>query len=597
MVSMDSLSPAPAGALPAGYWFAGFRLKADGTLLRGETPVDLSPQELAALRLLLARAGEIVTPLELRHTIWGEAHVSSDSVSRCIASLRERLQPLDCIQSVYKRGHRIGVAVQMDGWRQAGSLPQLAIMPFAVGYSVPEYLGFAVTEQIMDMLSDDRPAIASIVARNSIFDLAKRELSASEIGKILQADLVLTGTLYAMPGHDRLRVEMIRVEDAEQLWVEEFLARHGRIAELSSELVSRLTCRLQGDNPAISAMVAPPVEHKAFPRQSEAYELFLRAHYDWQTLERHRMQDGMGRLMQAIELDPSLLAARIDLARLCVFQTIFGFMSPMSAASTVHVAAEPIPNLCGQATALLPTLGWVSFSVDHNLPEALQTFARAAHLPYNVWLAFLRSMFSLSRHRFAEAIDQLRDAIHIDPYLPWLQAQLSWALHLAGEAEASAAQIRKAIDMFPGHDGVSLYAATILAYNGETEHAVKLAETVAARSPEFDFATSVHAYALACAGRAEEARALLERLQWFGRERFVLNAFNSAAYVALGEYDAALAELRTSLENRCPWFFQMLADPRLKPLAGRKEFEEMRSILAAMEAAAEESAIPEDRLP
>ena len=89
----------------------------------------------------------------------------------------------------------------------------------------------------------------------------------------------------------------------------------------------------------------------------------------------------------------------------------------------------------------------------------------------------------------------------------------------------------------------------------------------------------VHAYALACAGRKDEARAILERLQWLSRERFLLNSFNPAVHVALGDLDAAIEELRTANETRCPWFFQMLADPRLKPLHGHPEFEQMRAIL------------------
>ena len=50
----------------------------------------------------------------------------------------------------------------------------------------------------------------------------------------------------------------------------------------------------------------------------------------------------------------------------------------------------------------------------------------------------------------------------------------------------------------------------------------------------------------------------------------------------------ALEVLRTANETRCPWFFQMLADPRLKPLKGRPEFAMLESSLAAMETAARE---------
>jgi hypothetical protein len=66
-----------------------------------------------------------------------------------------------------------------------------------------------------------------------------------------------------------------------------------------------------------------------------------------------------------------------------------------------------------------------------------------------------------------------------------------------------------------------------------------------------------------------------------------MNTFASAAYVALGEPEAAIAELRAADERRCPWFFQMLADPRLKPLKDRPEFQSMLGILAGMEADAE----------
>lgn len=591
---MGSFLAAAAGSAPRAYWFAGFRLEADGTLLRGGTPVHLPPQELAVLRLLLARAGEIVTPLELKRTVWGEMHVASDSVSSCVASLRARLQPEDCIQSVYKRGYRISAVVQAAGRRPAGALPRVAILPFAAGHGVPEYLGMAISGEVTDLLKSARYASASLAAQDSVFTLARRGLAAQEIGSALQADFVLTGQLLATPGHDRLRAEMIRAEDGAQLWIEDLLVESGRIGALSSEMVNRLTSRLHSGGLSIAGAAEPAVEVESSPHHNEAHELFLRAHYEWQTLERHRMQDAMGRLIRAIELDPSLMAARVDLAHLSVAQAGHGFMSPVVEAGMVRRAAERIPPAAGydsgKAEALLPALGWVDFHFDHNLPAALKAFSRSAHLPHDAWTTRVRVQFALSRRRFGEAIDLLGAAIALDPWSPWLHALLAWALHLAGDSAASVAQVRKAWAQFPENDGPNFYGAVILAYNGHAGQSLELANELTARSRYFDLATAVHAYALACAGSGDDARELLDRLQWLGRERFVMNTFNAAVYVALGEPDAALAELRASLENRCPWFFQTLADPRLKPLWGRPEFEEMRGVLAAMEAEAEKSA-------
>ena len=588
---MGSSLAAVANSAPLAYRFAGFRLQPDGTLLRGETPLYLPPRELALLRLLLARAGDIVTPLELKRALWDEKHVSSDTLYRCFASLRARLQPADCIQSVYKRGYRLAAVVEPAGSRSPAALPRLAILPFAAGFGVPEYLAIAVTEEAMERLKSARFPIASILARDSVFSLARRGLAAHEIGRTLRADFVLAGKLLATPGHDRLRAEMTRAVDGEQLWVEDLLVERGRIGALASELVNRLTFRLHSGGISIAAAAEPPAEIESSPQRREANELFQRAHHEWQTFERHRMQDAMGRLLRAIELDPSLMAARVDLANLSVTQAIYGSMSPLIEAGMVRRAAERIPDLAGNAEALLPSLGWVDFHVDHNLPAALKAFAQTAHLPHDPWITRARTMLALSRCRYGDVLDQLGAALALDPYSPWMQARMAWVLHLAGESAASVVQIRKAIDLFPEHDGAHLYGAIILAYNGEAAQAAELAKAYGARAPYFDLATAVHAYALACAGRGDEARALLDRLQWLGRERFVMSTFNAAVYVELGEHDAALAALRSSCENRCPWFFQTLADPRLKPLHGRPEFESMRGILAAMEAGAEKGAM------
>ena len=195
-------------------------------------------------------------------------------------------------------------------------------------------------------------------------------------------------------------------------------------------------------------------------------------------------------------------------------------------------------------------------------------------------------MLTLSRHRFPEAIAALRAAISEDPFSPWLVTRLAWALHLDGQAAASVEQINQCLALFHEHEGVALYGSMILAFNGEAARGVHLAHDLAKREPYFDLATAVHAYTLACANRKNEAHAILERLQWLSRERFVISSFTPVVHVALGDLESALADLRAAEQARCPWFFQMLADPRLNPLHGLPEFERMRDLLTRMEAAA-----------
>jgi adenylate cyclase len=564
--------------------------------------VHLPPKELAALRLLLAHAGQVVSPTQLKHELWGGVHVTADSVSKCLSNLRARLEPDACIQTVYKRGYRFSAEIRRHSAATAGALPRLAIMPFATSYSVPEYLGPAIAEETITRLSCARPPAVAVLARDSVFNLTQRGLTAQKIGQELKADLVLTGSIKAFSSHYRLRAEMVRVEDGTQIWVEDMLAPQSLNSGLELELMRRLAYRLSlGDpdgkpwpleqqNGSLEIFAAAGAEDEDDPsaRQAEAYDCFLRGHHEWQTLHRHQMQDGLQHLLRAIDLDPSLIAAKVDLANLCVTQAFCGFMAPSASADLVRRVAESIPELSRRAVAMLPALGWINFHFDRNLSAALLAFSLGTPPPHDFWTTRMRTMFALSRHRFAEAIELLRADIHADPFSPWPHARLAWALHLNGQGDESVEQIRKALALFPHHEGTGLYGAAILAFNGETARTVELARALAKRLPDYDLASAAHAYTLACAGRRDEAHSLLERLQWLGRERYVLRSFTPAAYLALGDQAAALAELQAAEEARCPWFFQMLADPRLKALHGAPKFEQMRAILSGMEAEAEQ---------
>ena len=569
------------------FLFGKLRLDAQGVLTRGDEVIHLPPKELAALRLLLVHAGQIVTVQQLKQALWGEVHVTDDSVPKCVSSLRELLSPDDCIQTVYKRGYRLSVEVQKPTQEPLEAPPRLVIMPFAVDANVPVYLGPAIAEETISLLTADRFAPAHVLARDSAFSLAARGLTAHQVGEALQADLVLTGTLRMLPAHFRLRAEMIRVSDGTQIWVEDMLVPQARSAELESELANRLFIRLSSAEWFFSREAlagSPPTDS---PARREAWELFLRGHHEWQNVQRYRMQEGIQHLTRAVELDPSLYAAHIDLANASVSQGFAGFVSPMQAAQQVRNAADAVPSSFEGAEALLPALGWIRFHVDHDLQGALRAFSTSAHLRHETSVTRIRSMFALSRHQFLDAIELITEALRIDPYSPWLNGRLAWAYHLSGEREKSLAQAEHALELFPDHESSNVYGSMILAFNGKAERAVGVAENLVRKSPYLDIGSSMCAYALARSGREQEARSMLERLQWLSRERFVLTSFTAAVCVALGDLDDAVAELQAAAEARCPWLFQILADPRLESVRERPEVVRIEKVLERMEAAAE----------
>jgi len=101
--------------------------------------------------------------------------------------------------------------------------------------------------------------------------------------------------------------------------------------------------------------------------------------------------------------------------------------------------------------------------------------------------------------------------------------------------------------------------------------------------PYIDAAHAALAYACARQGNSQEARAILDRQVLLSRERFVMRSIHAPVLVALGDLDAAVEELNFAEKMRCPWFFELLHDPRLLPLHGKPEFQRLKAIAAKME--------------
>src|SRR5947209_14005282 len=195
----------------------------------------------------------------------------------------------------------------------------------------------------------------------------------------------------------------------------------------------------------------------------------------------------------------------------------------------------------------------------------------------------MRVMLALSRHRFQEALDVLSDALRTDPLAPWLHARVAWALHLAGRACDAKEQVEYCVVNFTRQESTNFYGSQILAFTGEPERAIGLSHELVERSSYFDLSSAVEAYAQVKAGNRVAARAILDRLQWQSRDRFVLRSFLPVVHLALGNIEGAIEDLRASEAAGCPWFSQLLADPRIKDLAGHPEYERMLADHRALE--------------
>jgi len=99
------------------YRFGPFRLDpAQGLLWAGEEEVTLSPKAFATLRVLVERAGSVLTKTELMERVWPETHVDENNLAQHISLVRKTLADFDpkteYVQTLARRGYRFAVPVE-----------------------------------------------------------------------------------------------------------------------------------------------------------------------------------------------------------------------------------------------------------------------------------------------------------------------------------------------------------------------------------------------------------------------------------------------------------------------------------------------------
>jgi TolB-like protein/tetratricopeptide (TPR) repeat protein len=559
--------------------------------------------------MLLANAGKVVPTEQLRETVWTNVHVTADSLPRCISSLRARLDSNDCIETHYKRGYRFQLPVErstVDRWierriSQRTSLPRLAILPFTCCEDVPASYGPGLAEEVMIRLGRTRSPQVEVMARDSVFAQLASGLGAQAIGVALQAEFVLTGSIVQLPQHYRLRLEMMRVADHIQLWMEDFAVSRTHFAQSASQIAGRVSARI-GHTFDTAPRLPDPVEadtssqihvqHSSPEWRSKAFATYLDARFQWDKADRNAMEQATAGFQKALDLDPSLLTARLHQVHNYLLQAGIGYMRGDTAAELARTQAETIVSQFTSGQSVHPALGWIHFYHHRDIFAAIDAFAQKQPPGYNPWTLFYRSRFSLGRHQFSESIDLVRFGLRFDPSAPMPHSRLAWTFFLAGDRKAALEQATQTLHRFPGHPVSVTLCPQILAAldNPESEtvtRAVAAAQRLTQAMPVYDQGFTTLAYILARQGKTAEARAILDRQSNLGLGRFVLRTFRAPVLAELGDCDEAIEELQLAEQQHCPWFFEILADPRLAPLHNRPDFQKLLAMIPRLETESE----------
>ena len=530
----------------------GFTVDFGGRLLlRDGRPVSLTPKAFDTLAALLERPGEVLGKEELLARVWPGAFVEEAILTQNIYTLRKALQEAGgsrtYIETIPRRGYRFAVPVVERGGapfpQQEARVSSLAVLPFEplAGNADDAYLGLGLADSLIGRLANLRRI--TVRPTSAVRRYLGVEREPAEVGRLLQVDAVLDGTIRRSGDLLRISVQLVSVRDDASWWATHFDARTTDLFALEDKISQKLADELQL---RLSHQERDRLTRSA-TRNPEAYDAYLRGRYFWNRRTFEGLSKGIESFHRAIELDPGLAAAYAGLADCRVLLPFYGAVPPRDAFPQAITAAERALELDDSLAEAHTSLAYARFIYERSWEEAERAFQRALELApgyatAHQWYAFLHS--ALGRHEVA--ILQARKALELDPLSLVINSDLGMVLCFARDA-AALEQFRRTLELDPSFAYARFGLGLSLQQQGRLDDAVGELGLAAAMAPDSPVMQAALGQAMAWAGRTEEARQILARLEERSTHEPVEASLVAFLWTALGERDRAI----DCLEEAC----------------------------------------------
>jgi tetratricopeptide (TPR) repeat protein len=412
-----------------------------------------------------------------------------------------------------------------------------------------------------------------VISRTSVMRLRSLQATVKEIGRQLNVETVLEGSVCISNGRIRVRVQLVDVATDRSIWAETYDREIVGVLDVQDQIARDVAQRLHKQLASPDASVS--ARHRMHPAAHEAY---LKGRYFWNQRTQAALAKSIGYFHHACELDPACAPALAGLANVYVVMGILGIHVPAQVFPRARAAAEKAlaedPNLSDAHESLAAVRShydwqWSAAEREFELALQLNPNSSVGHQWYAGLLA--------ATGRYEEAIGQAVRARDLDPLSPLLNAFAGLILMKARRYDEALAHCRDALELDPNHAFSRWVFARVLDARGDLDEALQESQAASALARE-ELPYSAHvAYAHARVGHRSRAFDLLRELQELAAARYVCAYDIALIHMALGETDAAFDCLEDAFRERAvrlcelgdPAFDLLRRQPRLQNLARR----------------------------
>jgi len=447
----------------------------------------------------------------------------------------------------------------------------VAVLPFVnlTADKESEYFGDGLADEVINALT--RVPGLRVTARTSSFAFRSKEQDVREIGARLGVAALLEGSVRRQHNRVRVAAQLVSTADGFHLWSETYDRDLSDIFAIQDELARSIALALK-----VRLAPAPLVERMT--EDLEAYNLWLKGRCLGVRYTPEAIAGARQCFEAAIARDPQFPLPYIALAQL-LFEAAQYILVPAVEARRAKQAvlkALALNDRLGEAHALLGTLEGI---LEYDWTAAERAFERALELSpgSSIVLAQHAWYFLVPKLRIAEAVEEFRHAVTLDPLSPFLHSFLCLALTAAREFDGAAKEGRAAVELAPALWWPHWMLCSALIFQGRGDEAIAegrlAAEIYGAPGVETGLCLM---YGLL--GRAVEAQQSFARVIEAARTASVQPLGMAWAYMGMGD-ERAFEWLEKAIDARDPAVTHLPSMPLYDGIRGDPRFQ---TLLAKM---------------
>ena len=369
-----------------------------------------------------------------------------------------------------------GLRERLLGEANPVRIGSLAVLPLEnlSGDTSQDYFADGLTDALITDMA--KTGALRVMSRPSVMRYKGARRPLPEIGRELNVDGVLTGSVVRSGERVRVAVQLFDVATDRNLWANSYERDLRDVPSLQREVTRDIVGEIRGK--------LSPQEQGQFGSaravNPEAYDHYLRGKYYLHRQNRDGNEAAITNLERAVAADPTFAAAHAELAQAYVWKLFLFAPNEEQWAEKAFVAAEK------------------SLSLDPNSAMAYLARGRLLWTPAN-------------RFPHEKAIREYRRALELNPNLDEARNQLALVYCHIGAFDEALEESHKAIMTNPNNNLAQFRIGQTLNFQGKYEQAMSVLRAI---PQDANPALVGHqtAWALFNIGRREEASATLEQL-------------------------------------------------------------------------------------